>query len=273
MKGRVLPNMFYGKTLLTGAFLFYSLWIGIVFTMFIIIKILSIEMAMIDDPKINTLIISDHPLLLPVFVDVLEEIESESTGLYFETMEALDYHRALAILERKKESLEKIDLVLLEVDVATGCNGKYLSGEGVAEKVKELFQKAKIIISTAFKNNYRICSLLERLNPEGFFIRTDMDREVVKSSIITVLEGDVFYSKGVLKFIRRRLDSDFCLDPVDIRLLYELSQGSKMKDLPAVLPFTLGAIEKRKQRIKARLGMEEANDRQLLDQARCYGFI
>ena len=56
-------------------------------------------------------------------------------------------------------------------------------------------------------------------------------------------------------------------------MLYELSRGIKMKMLPGILPFSLATIEKRKRQMKLNFGIEDGDDRSLLDKAHEYGFI
>jgi len=222
---------------------------------------------------LNAIIIDNHPLLVQNIRDILYDIGRSGDNLNFYIKVAKDCDEALSLLHRMEQNSKSIDLVLLEIGIPPSESGKYVSGEDIAVAIRERFKNARIIINTAFENNYRISTILKRVNPEGLIVRSDMSREVLIAAIQRVLEKDIFYSSGVLKFIRRRLDHDITLDELDIRILYELSQGSKMKDLPEMLPFSLATIEKRKHRLKVLFKVEEVHDRQLFDLARKYGFI
>jgi hypothetical protein len=46
-----------------------------------------------------------------------------------------------------------------------------------------------------------------------------------------------------------------------------------MKELPELMPFSLGALEKRKRQLKIVFDVEDGEDKQLLQKARMYGFI
>lgn len=221
----------------------------------------------------NILIIDNHPLLVPVFSRILQEVKSIRSDWVFKIRIARDCDEAIILLERMDNNSEDLHLVLLEIDIPASANRKYFSGEDIALAIRTRFGNARIIINTAFKNNYRISTVLKRVNPEGLIIRSDLTEEILRTAIRAVLENNVFYSNGILKHFHRRIDPGVALDDLDIQILYELSQGSKMKEISDIIPYSLGAVEKRKQRIKALFQMEDANDRQLLDQARKYGFI
>src|SRR5690554_4556088 len=112
-----------------------------------------------------------------------------------------------------------------------------------------------------------------KLATPGILVKPDINKATFKYAILEVLNDSVFYSRSVSKWINNSRSCDFTLDKWDRRLLYALSQNVKMKDLTQYLPFSLSAIEKRKKRIKLQLGVDEADNRELLLRAREYGFI
>jgi len=65
----------------------------------------------------------------------------------------------------------------------------------------------------------------------------------------------------------------FALDAIDRRLLYELSIGTKMKEIPKVLPMSIAGVEKRKRRLISLFEVEEQGDRALIKAAMDKGFI
>jgi hypothetical protein len=73
--------------------------------------------------------------------------------------------------------------------------------------------------------------------------------------------------------LRKEVTNDFLLDAIDRKLLYELSIGTMMKDLPEILLLSLPAIEKRKNRIKQIFDVSNPYDKELLQKAKEKGFI
>ena len=82
-----------------------------------------------------------------------------------------------------------------------------------------------------------------------------------------------YYSKTVIKLLRDQVVNDFILDHYDRKILYELSIGTRMKDLPSVLPLSNAGIEKRKRNLKRMFNVKKLDDRQLLITAKEKGFI
>ncbi len=63
------------------------------------------------------------------------------------------------------------------------------------------------------------------------------------------------------------------IDENDRKMLYELSRGAKMKDLPDIIPLSLAALEKRKRHLKEIFNVEQMEDRFLILAAKEKVFI
>ena len=88
-----------------------------------------------------------------------------------------------------------------------------------------------------------------------------------------MLTDPPYYSKTIIKLLRNEVSSHYVLDDIDRKLLYELSIGTKMKDLPNILLLSLAAIEKRKSRIKQLFEVENQFDKELFSKAKEKGFL
>ena len=218
-------------------------------------------------------IIDNHPLIVQVYKTVLRKIESSHERWSFKIEEAKSYDGALALLDKMEMRARNIDLVFLDLHISISQREAHMKGEDIGLNIRSRFPGAKIMIKTDSKDNYQINKILRSLKPEGFLIMTDVDMEVLFPAIIDVLQDPPFYSKSVLKSLWKSNGHNILLDDWDERLLYELSRGIKMKDLPGILPFSLTTIEKRKKNIKWRFGIEGRDNNQLLEKAREYGFI
>ena len=132
---------------------------------------------------------------------------------------------------------------------------------------------ARIVVSTTFNNNFKVHSILKNINPEGFLIKNDITPLELLETIRIIIEDPPYYSKTVIKLLRDQVINDFKLDEYDRKILYELSIGTRMKDLPNLLPLSIAGIEKRKRNLKRMFNVKKLDDRQLLITAKEKGFI
>ncbi|MFT5892939.1 MAG: hypothetical protein ACI9Y7_003054, partial [Dokdonia sp.] len=88
-----------------------------------------------------------------------------------------------------------------------------------------------------------------------------------------VLDQQTYYSQKIINLLRKKMHADLTLDQYDIRLLHELSNGARMKDLLTILPFSKAGIEKRKRLLKLNFNVDHEGDRELILKARENGFI
>jgi len=78
-----------------------------------------------------------------------------------------------------------------------------------------------------------------------------------------------------MQFLRKKMFNQHYrpLDEINRKILYHLSKRVKTKNLVNHVPLSLSAIEKRKSDIKMILGVENADDEELLKKAKKLGFI
>jgi len=221
--------------------------------------------------RINVLIVEDHPLIVDSYVNALKNIE-KNNDFEFRVKTANDCDEGNFHIENSINGIP-FDLVLLDIRLPPSKCGNILSGEDLGIKIKNLFNTVKIIIFTSYSDNYRINNLLNSINPEGFLIKEDTSYSDLVESIITVLSDPPYYSKSILKLIRQHVSNDFILDGIDRKLLYHLSIGSKMRDLPKVIPLSIAGIERRKRKLKDLFDAEDKKDAILIKKARDHGFI
>jgi hypothetical protein len=122
-------------------------------------------------------------------------------------------------------------------------------------------------------NNYLLTNIFKNINPEGLLIKNELTYQVLTESIVNVLHGIPSYTSSVLKHIRQHMANDFILDTIDRQLLYYLSEGTKTKDLPELLPLSLRGLEKRKRKLKQILGSQINSDKELIKNAKMHGFL
>lgn len=221
--------------------------------------------------KLEVLIIDDHPLIVDAYKSAL--LHTSSISNYdFEVNLAKDCNSALQKIGEM--ALENgIDLIFLDIRLPPSEVNKIFSGEDIGMQVREILPKTKIIISTTFNDNYRLNSIFKSINPEGFLIKNDITPKELVIAIQIVIEDPPYYSKTVTKLLRKLASQNLILDKIDRELLYELSIGTKMKDLPNILPLSIAGVEKRKRQLKELFDIRKKGDRELVLIAKEKGFI
>ena len=139
--------------------------------------------------------------------------------------------------------------------------------------IRKTLPNPRIIVSTTFNDNFRVHSILKNINPEGLLIKNDITPSELLETIRIIIEAPPYYSKTVIKLLRDQVVNEFILDQYDRKILYELSIGTRMKDLPELLPLSMAGIEKRKRKLKQMFNVNKLDDRHLIICAREKGFI
>jgi DNA-binding NarL/FixJ family response regulator len=220
----------------------------------------------------KVLIIDDHPIIADAYKSAFDFIYNESQDKTFDI--SIVDNSDDAILKIKQAAANGgIDIVFLDISLPKSSDGKILSGEDIGLVIRNLLPKCKIIVATAFNDNYRIQAILNNVDPDGFLIKNDIGKDELVASIKTVISNVPYYSKSVLDLFRKQSLNDFKLDKIDRQILYQISIGTKMKDLPNIIPRSLAGLEKRKKLLKGLFDIQDSDDRALILKAKEKGFI
>lgn len=215
---------------------------------------------------IKVLIVEDHPVMAEGYKDFLLKLSDTEP----------DYRFAIDIVHDCDTAVAKLNkypyqLVFLDVRIPQSRDGKLLDGEDLGIMIRQMFPSAKIVVSTMFEDSRRLHSVMANIDPEGFLVKCDMDGGDIMSAAKSALEDLPYYSRTVLKMLKKQSKTDFVLAPIDRQILYQISIGTKTKDLPTVVPLSLAGIERRKRILKIRLNSND--DISLVNAAREMGFI
>jgi len=223
--------------------------------------------------KTSVLIIDDHPLICDAYVNALHFIEKENSEISFKITLTHNCDDAIAKIKESARRVLKYELIFLDIKLPPSKDKKILSGEDLGLEIKKLLPDSKIIVSTTYNDNYRIYSLMKNLNPDGLLIKNDITTSELVNAINLVLTSPPYYSSSVSQTIRNEMLNDLLLDKIDRRLLYELSIGTKTKDLPITLPLSIAGVEKRKRNLKNVFDVSGLEDKDLINKAKEKGFI
>lgn len=220
----------------------------------------------------SVLIIEDHPLISKAYISAFDHISDTNEKYHFKIDLVGNCDDAINIIELAVDK-NGIDIILLDISLPPSSDGHYKSGEDLGIKINELLPQSKIIVVTSFNDNYRINSILKSIDPDGFLVKNDIESKELINAILDVINSPPFYSQTVLVSIRKLFASGVFLDKIDRQLLYELSIGTKMTDLPEVLMMSLRGLHKRKEQMKVIFDIKDSEDRDLIIKAKEKGFI
>jgi DNA-binding NarL/FixJ family response regulator len=221
--------------------------------------------------KLNILIIDDHPQIAESFKLALLKIAKNDSRYDFIISEAVSIDKSYSLIKQKRKSF--FDLIFLDIKLPKSKDAKLLSGEDLGLEIRKHSPDSKIIVATTYNDNHRINNIFKNLNPEGLLIKNDLTPKVLIHAIEEALEGIPAYTKTVKRLLRTLASNDVSLDYVDRQILYQLSIGTKMVDLPDIIPMSIGGIERRKRQIKEAFDVSKQDDKVLLAIAKEKGFI
>ena len=73
--------------------------------------------------------------------------------------------------------------------------------------------------------------------------------------------------------MRKHITNHDNVDAINRKLIYQLSIGTKTKDLPNFIPLSLPGIERRKRLLKSMFDIEGRSDKTLIKVAKEKGFL
>ncbi|MCD2258070.1 response regulator [Psychroserpens luteolus] len=226
-----------------------------------------------ENKKYSVLIIDDHPLITEAYKTAFDYYSKQNENITFSIDTVQDCDTSMDMINDIFKKKKVLDIVFLDIKLPPSKDGKIISGEDLGLKINKLLPNTKIIVSTTFNDNYRVHSIFKSLNPDGFLIKNDITPKELIETIDTIINDPPYYSKTVIRLLRKQVANDFLLDNIDRKILYELSIGTRMKDLPSILPLSIAGIEKRKRHLKHLFNIKSVDDRELLLVAKEKGFI
>ncbi|CAL2104063.1 Response regulator transcription factor [Tenacibaculum sp. 190130A14a] len=223
--------------------------------------------------KNSALIVDSCPFICEKYKELLTLSRKESKNEIYNIDVAYNNEGAFDVIKKIIETERYLEFILLELKLPPTKDKKILSGLDFGILVRKLLPTTKIIVITSCNDNYLVHGVFKNLNPEGFLIKSDLTSETLKNAVKSVSNDTPYYSQTVLKLLRKEISNNFQLDSMDRKILYELSIGSRMKDLPNYIPLSVASIEKRKRQLRKVFGVKEKGDRELILKAREKGFI
>lgn len=220
---------------------------------------------------IRILAVDDHEMTTMGYKFILEETDFDGFKVVMET--AKSYEGAVEKIDQSVKNAP-YDIFLLDIQLSQGIDGPAKTGEDIGIYIRKVSPESKIVFMSSFSDNYRINSILNSVDPEGYMVKSEIDQLSLQAMVKTVLSSPPYYTQKALVAIRKKMaNTDINLDENDKKILHHLSIGTKTKDMVDFISLSLPGIENRKRHLKVLFGVEKQNDQALITESRNRGFI
>lgn len=216
--------------------------------------------------EINILMVDDHYMILEGYENVLSRSRINGVQLNIDKADKCD-------LAWEKIGSGDYHIVMLDINFPVLESSKFLSGEDLGIKIKKKYPALKVIILTVLEDSFRLHNILDNINPEGFLLKGEVTAKKLIECIETVITTPPYYGPKILKLLHFRATHKFSLDETDRKILYQLSLGTKVKDIPEHVMLSLRAVEDRKKKLKEIFGVIGEGNKALLEKARESGYL
>ena len=219
---------------------------------------------------VRILAVDDHEMIVLGYKYTLEATKFENYEIAVHT--APGYEAGKAEIESSAKRLP-YDIILLDISMFPEHAKEERSGEDLGLLAKKISPTSKVVFLSSFSDSYRINNILKTVNPDGYMVKSEVDERTLQGMVKTVLEKPPYYTASALQAIRRKMANEDQIDERDKKILYQLSIGTKTKDISDIVAASSTTVENRKRQLKVILDVESGNDFALIEEARKRGFI
>ena len=219
---------------------------------------------------VKILAVDDHEMTTMGYKFILEDTEFEEFRVQMDTAKSFEEAQ-----QKITVSLQSFpyDILLLDIQLGPPTGGTIKTGEDLGIWARKKSPDSMIVFMSSFSDNYRINSIMQSVDPEGYMVKSEIDKQSLQAMVRTVMSAPPYYTQKALAAIRKRMANDMALDENDKKILYHLSIGTKTKDMVNYISLSLPGIENRKRQLKSLFGVEKQNDQALITESRNRGFI
>jgi DNA-binding NarL/FixJ family response regulator len=219
--------------------------------------------------KNNILIVDDHPFIIEGYKNAITRYNPKD--FEFLISQAKDCESAYNIITDPDTTV--FDIAFLDISMPPYEEKGIYNGEDLAKLISEYMPSCKIILLTMYTELLKIKTIIKTINPRGLVIKNDLTFDELLFAFDKVIKGKTYYSESVLKMLSLSEEDTIEIDQFDKQILFHLSKGTKLNEIPQYIPISLGAIERRKMNLKQLLKVEEGSDIELVREAKNRGLL
>ncbi|MES2239478.1 MAG: response regulator [Bacteroidota bacterium] len=218
--------------------------------------------------KKNILIVDDHPFIIQGYKNAITRYNP--VDYEFVISEGKDCESAYHLITNTDSLV--FDIAFLDISMPSYEEKGLYSGEDLAKLILEKMPNCRIILLTMFTEFLKIKTIISKINPNGLVIKNDLTFDELLSAFDTVIKNEIYYSKSVKEMLESH-ENDIEIDLFDKQILFHLSKGTALHDMPQYIPISLNAIEVRKTNLKELLKVTSGDDSDLVIGAKKMGLI
>jgi DNA-binding NarL/FixJ family response regulator len=219
--------------------------------------------------KNNILIVDDHPFIIEGYKNAITRYNPKD--FEFLISQAKDCESAYNIITNPDSII--FDIAFLDISMPPYEEKGIYNGEDLAKLISEYMPSCKIILLTMYTELLKIKTIIKTISPSGLVIKNDLTFDELLFAFDKVIKGKTYYSESVVKMLSMSEEDAVEIDQFDKQILFHLSKGTKLNDIPQYIPISLGAIERRKINLKELLKVQEGSDIELVREAKNRGLL
>lgn len=224
------------------------------------------------DPKLikkNILIVDDHPFIIEGYKNAITRYNPDQYE--FIISQAHDCKSGYDLIE--DEQSPEFDIAFLDISMPSYEEKDIFSGEDLAKLILKKMPSCKVILLTMYTELLKIKTIIRTIQPNGLVIKNDLTFDELLFALDKVMKNDKYYSQSVQKILNQSPHNSIEIDEFDKQILFHLSKGTPVEDMPQYIPISLNAIEKRKVSLKELLKVKSGSDEELLKEAKSKGLF
>jgi len=225
-----------------------------------------------SDPQLikkNILIVDDHPFIIEGYKNAITRYNPHQYE--FLISQAHDCKSGYDLIE--DENTPHFDVAFLDISMPAYEEKDIYSGEDLAKLILKKMPSCKVILLTMYTELLKIKTIIRTIQPNGLIIKNDLTFDELLFAFDKVMKNDKYYSQSVQKIINQSPHNSIEIDEFDKQILFHLSKGTSVEDMPQYIPISQNAIEKRKTSLKELLKVKSGSDEELLKEAKSKGFL
>ncbi|RTZ01627.1 response regulator transcription factor [Flavobacterium sp. RSP49] len=219
--------------------------------------------------KNEILIVDDHPFIIEGYKNAITRYNPKEFEFFI--TKAKDCESAYHIITNP--AIVPFDIAFLDISMPPYEEKNIYSGEDLAKLILEYMPNCKIILLTMYTELLKIKTIIKTINPSGLVIKNDLTFDELIFAFDKFIKNEKYYSQSVLKMLNQAEENTIEIDQFDKDILFHISKGTKLNDIPQYIPISLGAIEQRKLNLKELLKIEHGSDIDLVREAKNKGLL
>ena len=108
---------------------------------------------------------------------------------------------------------------------------------------------------------------------DSHIIKNDLTFDELLFAFDRVIKNEKYYSQSVLEMLSQMQHVPIEIDQFDKKILFQLSKGTKVADIPQYVPISSSAIKRRMEDLKVLLELKDGSDEELVKVAKSKGLL